>query len=136
MKKEKADDLAAKKRIEETIRRTQEERRAKAAAAKAAREGRVVEEAPKPAVPAKENIKSGDYKETRLQLRIPDQPPLIKAFDVDTTLLEVAQAVESERGFAVNGFTMTFPRKTLGRTDFGMTLKEAKLVPSAALILN
>ncbi|RPA79321.1 hypothetical protein BJ508DRAFT_415960 [Ascobolus immersus RN42] len=135
-KKEKAADIAAKKRVEESIRLAQEERRAKAAAAKAAREGRVVEEALKPAVPAKENNSASGATEARLQLRIQGQPPLIKTFPADTTLFEVASAVQEERGFTVQSFTTPFPRKTFTKEDFGNTLKEAKMVPSAALILG
>jgi len=56
---------------------------------------------------------------------------------VDTTLFEIAQQLESETGAAVSSFTMTFPRKTFeGGADFGKTLKEAGLVPSAVLIVK
>jgi hypothetical protein len=36
----------------------------------------------------------------------------------------------------VNTFTQNFPKKKWERTDFGMTLKEAGMVPSAALIVG
>ena len=58
-----------------------------------------------------------------------------KTFPAETTLFEVAQAVQSESGVEVQSFTMTFPKKTFsGGIDFGKTLKEAGLVPSAVLI--
>ena len=60
----------------------------------------------------------------------------MKTFPADTTLFEVAQALESETGTEVASFTQNFPKKVFDRTDFGMTLKEAGMVPSAALIVR
>ncbi|KAK1908367.1 hypothetical protein P3342_009216 [Pyrenophora teres f. teres] len=59
----------------------------------------------------------------------------MKTFPVETTLFEVAHALEQD-GMSVNTFTTNFPKKTYDRTDFGMTLKEAGMVPSAALIIG
>ncbi|KAA8619493.1 ubx domain-containing protein [Pyrenophora tritici-repentis] len=59
----------------------------------------------------------------------------MKTFPVETTLFEVAHALEQD-GTTVNTFTTNFPKKTYDRTDFGMTLKEAGMVPSAALIIG
>jgi hypothetical protein len=61
---------------------------------------------------------------------------LVRTFPVETTLFEVAQAVKEERGFDVSSFTITFPRKVYQGVDFGMTLKEAGMVPSCALLVN
>jgi len=36
----------------------------------------------------------------------------------------------------VQTFTSNFPRKTWDQSDFGLSLKEAGLVPSAALIVK
>jgi len=61
----------------------------------------------------------------------------VKTFGVDTTLFEVAQAIEADGGVAVSSFTMTYPKKVFeGSLDFGKTLKEAGLVPSAVLIVK
>ena len=59
-----------------------------------------------------------------------------KSFPVTTTLFEVAHAVTDENGMQVASFTVNFPKKIYDSTDFGMTLKEAGLVPSAALIVK
>jgi hypothetical protein len=59
----------------------------------------------------------------------------MKNFPAETTLFEVAHAL-SEQGIEVSTFTQTFPKKVFDRTDFGQTLKEAGMVPSAALIVK
>jgi len=60
----------------------------------------------------------------------------MKTFSADTTLFEVAEQLKAE-GLDVNSFTMTFPRKTFEQgIDFGQTVKEAGLVPSAVLIVK
>jgi len=74
------------------------------------------------------------YTETRLALQTPTGR-ITKSFPVETTLFEVAHAL-SEDGLEVNSFTQNFPKKVYDRTDFGMTLKEAGLFPSAALIVK
>lgn len=136
-KKEKLADIAARKKVEAQIKAAQEERRKRAAEAKAAREGRAPPVEHKAAVPATENNSAANYDQARLQLRMPSgQPPVIKTFPADTTLFEVAAAVQADTGFEPNSFTMTFPRRTFTREEYGLTLKEAKLVPSAALILG
>jgi len=55
---------------------------------------------------------------------------------VESTLFEVAYALKEESGVEVQSFTQNFPKKIWGQTDFGMTLKEAGMVPSAALIVK
>ncbi|EHK99142.1 Ubiquitin-like protein [Glarea lozoyensis ATCC 20868] len=137
-REEKASDLAAKKRIQEKIAADKEERRLKAEKVKAEREGRAVEAAAEPApapVPAGER-KNVVHTEVRLRLQLASGT-VQKTFGVDTTLFEVAQALQAEGASEVQSFTMTFPRKTFsGSVDFGKTLKEAGLVPSAVLIVK
>ena len=41
-----------------------------------------------------------------------------------------------ESGLEAESFTQNFPKKVFAKEDFGMTLKEAGLVPSAALIVR
>ena len=60
----------------------------------------------------------------------------MKSLPVETTLFEVAHAVAEEKGIEVAQFQQNMPRKTWDTTDFGMTLKEAGLVPSASLIVK
>ena len=60
----------------------------------------------------------------------------MKTFPVDTTLFEVAAALNEESGMEVESFTQTFPRKVFDSEFFGETLKELKMVPSASLIVK
>lgn len=60
----------------------------------------------------------------------------MKTFPAETTLFEVAHALAQENGTQVSSFSQNFPRKVYEQTDFGMTLKEAGCVPSAALIVK
>jgi hypothetical protein len=60
----------------------------------------------------------------------------MKTFPVETTLFEVAAALNQEHGLNVQSFTQNFPRKTFDSEYFGETLKELGLVPSASLIVK
>ncbi|KAK4938922.1 hypothetical protein LTR28_009486, partial [Elasticomyces elasticus] len=75
------------------------------------------------------------HSEARLRLQTPSGN-IMKTFSADTTLFEVAQAIGTENGTQVSSFTQNFPRKVFDGSDFGLTLKEAGLVPSAALIVQ
>ncbi|MCJ1279969.1 hypothetical protein MMC21_007794 [Puttea exsequens] len=138
-KQEKQDEIAAKQRIKAKIEADKEERRLRAAKEKAEREGR----APPPAPPTEAPTTSGPvaskpasaYTETRLRLQAPSGN-IQKSFPVDTTLFEVAAAVSQETGTEVASFTQGFPRKTFDAVDFGASLKELGLVPSASLIVK
>ncbi|TGZ80433.1 hypothetical protein EX30DRAFT_60153 [Ascodesmis nigricans] len=135
-KAEKLADAQAKERVRQQIRETQEARRREAERAKAAREGRALpEEAPVAAPKPEVKKPTVNHAEARLQLRLTGQAPLIVTVPAETTLFEVAQQVEHERGIPVNSFTMTFPRKTFDKTEFGVTVKDAKWVPSCALVV-
>lgn len=136
---EKAADLAAKKRVLEKLEADKQERKRKAEAEKAVRAGKAPpprqEEAPVASSSGPTTSKpASEYKEARLALQTPSGR-VMKTFPVETTLFEVAHALEQD-GLEVNSFMTNFPKKTYDRTDFGMTLKEAGFVPSAALILK
>lgn len=74
--------------------------------------------------------------EARLRLQTPSGN-IMKTLPAETTLFELAQAVQSETGAAVTSFSTTFPRQTFeGDIDMSKTLKEAGLVPNAALIVK
>lgn len=60
----------------------------------------------------------------------------MKNFPVETTLFEIAAAVGEETGMQVESFTQNFPKKVFVSEDFGSTLKELGLVPSASLIVQ
>lgn len=135
-RREKLDDIEAKKRIQAKIAADKEERRLKAEREKAARAGQAVPiaepvAAPKPSAPKP----AASYTEARLRLQTPSGT-VQKTFPVDTTLFEVAQALTQETGFEASSFTQNYPKKVFDGSDMGQTLKEAGLVPSAALIVR
>jgi hypothetical protein len=136
---EKKADEDARKRVLAKLEVDKQERKRKAEVEKAQRAG----QAPPPApVQAPMPTSSGPttskpasaYKEARLALQTASGR-ITKTFPVETTLFEVAHALEEE-GMQVASFSTTFPKKLFDKTDFGMTLKEAGLVPSAALIVK
>jgi UBX domain-containing protein 1/4 len=137
-KQEKLDEAEAKRKVLAKLEADKAERRRKAEAEKAARAG----QAPPPVAESSGPTSSGPttskpasaYNETRLALQGPTGR-IMKAFPVETTLFEVAHALQAD-GIEVNSFTQNFPKKVFDKTDFGMTLKEAGMVPSAALIIK
>ena len=136
---EKQADIAAKKRIQDKIAADKEERRLKAEKLKAEREGRAPPADPSltaavAAAPAPKPVAA--HTEARLRLQLATGT-ITKTYPADTTLFEVAQAIEGEAGAPVESFTMTYPKKTFsGSVDLSKTLKEAGLVPSAVLIVR
>ncbi len=138
-RQEKLDEMEAKKRIKAKIEADKEERRRKAEEAKAAREGRAIPAsapAPAPAPAAAPSRPAATHNEARLRLQTPGGN-IMKTLPAETTLFEVAQIVEAENGSVVTKFVQNFPRKVFeGNLDFGKTLKEAGLIPSAALIVQ
>ncbi|KAK6839780.1 hypothetical protein PG990_011389 [Apiospora arundinis] len=135
-REEKLADIEAKKRIKAKIEADKEERRRKAEEAKAAREGRAPAAAPAPVAAPAPSRPAATHNEARLRLQLPSGN-VMKTLPAETTLFEVAQMLQSESGTTVTKFIMNFPRKTFeGSIDFGKTLKEAGLVPSAALIVQ
>jgi hypothetical protein len=135
-RREKKEDALAKQRILDKIAADKSERKRKADIEKAAREGKAVP-AEVVAAPSKPSAPkpAAAYTETRLRLQTPSGN-LMKSFPVDTTLFEVAVVVKNEHGIEVSSFATNFPKKTFDLTDFGMTLKEAGMVPSAAVIVR
>ena len=134
-RKEKAEDIRVKEAIRRKIQEDKDARKAKADAEKAAREGRIAE-APTTTSTAPATPKpAAAYTETRLRLQTP-LGNIMKAFPVDTTLFEVAQHVLAEKGLQPTTFTQTFPKKVYDQVEFGATLKELGLVPSASLMVG
>ena len=140
-KQEKAADLAAKQRIKDKIEADKAERRRKAEEEKAMRENPAAynpgaaDVAPTaPAALAAPQAKA-KHSEARLRLQT-ENGNVMKNFPAETTLFEVVHALKEENGTEAASFTQNFPRKTFDRGDFGQTLKEAGLVPSAALIVR
>ncbi|EFQ98738.1 hypothetical protein MGYG_01756 [Nannizzia gypsea CBS 118893] len=136
-KREKQEEVEAKARIKAKIEADKQARKLKAEKEKAEREGRVLEEQktqPTPAAAPVASKPASAYTEARLRLMTPSGN-VIKSFPVDTTLFEVAAALQQE-GNQVNSFTQTFPKKVFNQEDFGATLKELGFVPSGSLIVG
>lgn len=136
-RQEKMEDLEAKRRIKAKIEADKAERKRKEEEAKAAREGRAVPAAAAPVAATSSTPRpAATHNEARLRLQTATGN-IQKTYPADTTLFEVAQQLESETGKSVTSFMMTFPKKTFDAgIDFGKTLKEAGLVPSAVLIVK
>ena len=138
-RREKADDIEAKRRIQAKIAADKEERRLRSEREKAERAGTAAPPVPvsapvAPTAPTSSKPAS-EYRETRLRLQTADGN-VMKAFPVETTLFEVAAMLNEERGMEVESFTQNFPKKVFNHEFFGETLKDLKLVPSASLIVT
>ena len=139
-RKEKQDEIAAKTRIKAKIEADKEERRLKAEKEKAEREGRAPPTAP---AGVQLPISSGPvvskpasaYTESRIRFQT-SSGNIQKTFPVETTLYEVASALAKDVGSEVQSFTQNYPKKIFDMVDFGATLKELGLVPSASLIVK
>ena len=141
-RREKAADAAAKEKIKAKIAADKEERRLRTEREKAEREGRAAA-----AIPAAADVtpssSSGPvtskpasaYTETRMRFQTP-KGNVMKTFPVDTTLFEVVQVLRDEKGVEARRFEQGFPRKVFDDVDFGSTLKELGLVPSASLVVK
>jgi len=139
-RQEKLADVEAKKRIQAKIAADKEERKMKAEREKASRENQGVADVAVPQstpadIPVSKPKATSAYTEARLRLQTPSGT-VQKSFPVETTLFEVAHAIVSENGVQAQSFTTNYPKKTYERSDFGMSLKEAGMVPSAVLIVR
>jgi DNA repair exonuclease SbcCD ATPase subunit len=139
-RQEKLDDAAAKQRIKDKIAADKLARKQKAEEEKAMRANPdaynpgAATAAPVAAAAAPAKA-SANHSEARLRLQT-SSGNVMKTFPAETTLFEVAHAIAEENGVQATSFTQNFPKKSWENTDFGMTLKEAGLVPSAALIVK
>ncbi|KAG9199619.1 hypothetical protein G6514_008279 [Epicoccum nigrum] len=136
---EKLADQEAKKRVLAKLEADKQERKRKAELERAQRAGNAPppahrEPAPTSSGPSTSKPASA-YTEARLALQTP-AGRVTKTFPVETTLFEVAHALEQDGAAVVSTFTTNFPKKVFDRSDFGMSLKEAGMVPSAALIVG
>ncbi|KAL2158208.1 hypothetical protein VTH06DRAFT_4528 [Thermothelomyces fergusii] len=138
-RQEKLEDIEAKKRIKARIEADRLERKRREEEAKAMREGRPLpsQTAP-PAAPAAPAASSSGSSAATARLRLQTKNGnLVKSYPSETTLFEVAQQIEAEIGAPVQRFSLTFPKKTFeAGVDFGQTLAEAGLAPSAVLVVN
>lgn len=130
--------MEAKARIKAKIAADKEERRFRAEKDRAEREGRAaalqVSAAPTKSGPV-ESKPASAYSDSRLRLQT-SAGNLQKTFPVTVTLFEVAAAIMQDTGIEVQSFTQNFPKKVFDAVDFGASLKELGLVPSASLIVK
>lgn len=147
-RREKLEEIEARKRVQAKIEADKVERRRKAELEKAARAGgssvphpdSLAAQAPTPssAPPQQQSTapkQQMSYSEARLRLQTPNGT-FQKSFPAETTLFEVAHALAGEHNVQVTSFTTNFPKKVFENVEFGMTLKEAGMVPSAAVIVK
>ena len=139
-RREKLAEVAAKDKIRAKIAADKEERRLKAEKEKAERDGRAPPaHVAAPALPTTSgpvlSKPASAYTETRLRLQT-STGNVQKSFSVNATLFEVAAALSSESGIEVQSFVQNFPKKVFDQIDFGQTLKELSLVPSASLVVR
>lgn len=141
-RKEKQADIAAKAKIKAKIEADKETRRLKAAAEKAKRDGQPPPELSTPASTSNPAAVSGSGPSTastktdaRLRLQTPTGT-IQKTIPADSLLGELASSLGQEIGKDVISFTSNYPRKTFSGADFGQTLRELGLVPSAALTVG
>ncbi|CAK3866412.1 related to chicken h-caldesmon, Uso1p and YKL201c [Lecanosticta acicola] len=138
-KQEKADDLAAKKRIRDKIEADKLARKQKAEEEKKMRENPAAYNPGAPsasttggAAAAASQVNKANHSEARLKLQTANGT-VMKTLPAETTLFELAEAVKAEIAVQATAFSSNFPRKEFKYEDFGMTLKECGLVPSAML---
>lgn len=141
-RQEKLEDLEAKRRIKARIEADKAERRRKEEEAKALREGRspwaqsAPAAAPTALAASTASASGSNAAVARLRLQT-KKGNLLKTYPSETTLFEVAQQIEPEVGSPITSFSTTFPKKTFeAGVDFGQTLAEAGLTPSAVLVVN
>eukprot|EP00918_Siedleckia_nematoides_P057614 GHVU01125628.1.p1 GENE.GHVU01125628.1~~GHVU01125628.1.p1 ORF type:complete len:314 (+),score=91.29 GHVU01125628.1:214-1155(+) len=141
-KQEKADDIAAKKRIKDKIEADKAARKAKQEEEKARRAnpaafdpGASQASTAPGGIQAAARSTVANHSEARLRLQTASGN-IMKTLPADTTLFEVAEMVRKDNGTEATSFVSNFPRKEFKYEDFGMTLKEAGLVPSAALVVK
>jgi len=139
-RQEKLDDLEAKKRIKARIEADKLERKRREEDAKAMREGKPLpqQQAATPATvtAATASVSRSSAATARLRLQTANGN-LVKSYPSETTLFEVAQQIEEEVGHPITSFTTTFPMKKFDAgVDFGQTLAEAGLAPSAVVVVK
>jgi len=154
-RRDKVEDAKARAAVRAQIEADKKARAEKAAREKALREGRPIvdPDAPPPAsstsaTPATTAASSSgggavagkDFRDTRLQIRLASGgTPYVTTLSSDSTLHDVAEFVAAQTlnvDIDTVSFAQHFPRKTFTRAEFGKTLRELGLTPSAVLIAS
>ncbi|GAA5872700.1 hypothetical protein JCM1840_004493 [Sporobolomyces johnsonii] len=152
-KKDKADELAARKRIKEQIEADKRARAERTAREKALREGRNPDAAvealsnpsssssatvtPTPATTTATGGEKKTYDQTRLQIRVPGGgAPIVHTVAATARLREVREFVRQQTGLEAPTLTSSFPRKTYTDADLDSDLTSLGLTPSAVLMVS
>lgn len=135
-KRDKAEEKAARDRVLIKIEADKAARRAKSGQP-------LVESAPVPQTSAAASTVTSppkDYKQTRVQIRLPNGQALTETFDKNEQLAAVRLFIQlkqgDETGTSTFGMMTTFPRKVFGEEDYELTLEQLGLVPSATIMVT
>eukprot|EP00158_Paraphelidium_tribonemae_P001792 Partr_v1_DN24819_c0_g1_i1_m29532 putative UBX domain protein len=140
-KREKREEMEARARIKAQIEEDKRARAEKFDQEKRMRAGLSQESTPPPAAQATAaKIESGNYAQTRIQIRAAGRPsPLTQAFAVDDPLQKLIDHLE-KAGFPAGTYSlsMTYPKRVIDCSESGAekTFKQLDLVPSAAVVLS
>eukprot|EP00039_Didymoeca_costata_P007503 m.100626 g.100626 ORF g.100626 m.100626 type:complete len:319 (-) comp13715_c0_seq1:1720-2676(-) len=140
-KREKEEARVAQARIKAEIEKDKAERRAKAEAAKRARENpgaAQVVTTPKEPEKAKAAATPKEYTTCRVQIRMQGAPPATSTFQATDTLEAVFELARTKIQGVPPHFSlvMSRPHREYTIADAYMSVKEAGLMPSAALMLK
>ncbi|CRK93402.1 CLUMA_CG006938, isoform A [Clunio marinus] len=133
-KRDKAEEKAARDRVKAQIEADKAARRAKS--------GQPVIEKPTQSQVQPQAVVSPpkDYKQTRIQIRLPNGTTIAETFDKNEQLAAVRLFAQLKQGDEVGlmsfGMMTTFPRKVFGADDYEQTLEQLGLVPSATIIIT
>lgn len=137
-KREKAEEKAARDRVRAQIESDKEARRLRSGQAPSP----AAPIQPVPQAPSASIVTSPpkDYKQTRVQIRLPNGTALTETFDKNEQLAAVRLFVQlkqgDEAGVTTFGMMTTFPRKVFVDDDYEMTLEQLGLVPSATIMVT
>lgn len=143
-RREKEEAKLAQQKIREQIEADKAERRAKAAAARLARENpqaaaaQAQSSVATPSTETSKPVATKEYSKCRVQIRMQGVPPASASFPVTESLASVFDLARSKIPNCPPNFSLllTHPRREFTPLDSAMDLKEAGLVPSAALMLK
>ncbi|CAL8080725.1 unnamed protein product [Orchesella dallaii] len=140
-RREKLEDRLARERVKAQIEADKLARKAKLAQQDGSTPPTLPTPPPTPVVAATESAVSPkkDYKETKLQLRLPNGKTLIQTFGVSEPLAAVRLYIELNRddgGQGTFNLMTSFPRKVYIGDEYDMPLEALGLVPSAVLMVT
>lgn len=139
-KREKQEEKMARERVKAQIEADKEARRAKAQQ-QSGQPLPAPAPAPVPASPAPQVVlPPKDYKETKIQIRLPNGSTVVETFDKREQLSAVRLFIQLKQGDEPGtfpfGMMTTFPRKVFAGEDFEKSLEELQLVPSATIMVT